>query len=203
MRNILLIFIKNPRRGYVKTRLARTAGADEALRIYRYLSDKTRATAGSVQAERLLFYSDFIDQNDEWPESEYLKNEQCNGDLGERMEQAFRIAFEAGATKAVIIGSDCPGLTGEILQRAFDELSKTDFVLGPTPDGGYYLLGMNVLDPCVFQDIEWSTATVRDRTLEKIRAAGKTCTLLPVLADIDTEEDWRKYESDQKIAEEN
>lgn len=191
--NILLIFIKNPVPGNVKTRIARTAGDDEALRIYRYLSDKARAAALEVEAERWLFYSDFIDLQDDWTETGFLKNIQDEGDLGKRMEQAFRKAFEAGAGKAVIIGSDCPDLTGKILHKAFDELDNTDFVLGPANDGGYYLLGMNALEPRLFQNIEWSTPTVCQRTLEKIRAAGKTCALLPVMTDIDTEEDWRKY----------
>ncbi|HRI62333.1 MAG TPA: TIGR04282 family arsenosugar biosynthesis glycosyltransferase [Saprospiraceae bacterium] len=194
MHSTLLIFIRNPQSGKVKTRLARTAGDAEALRIYHILLKKTRAAALGVQAERWLFYSDFINQNDEWPETDFSKKIQANGDLGERMEQAFRQAFEAGAKKVVIIGSDCPELTGEILQRAFDKLDEADFVLGPASDGGYYLLGMKELEASVFHGIEWSTETVRARTLEKIQAAGKSCALLPVLSDVDTEEDWRSVQ---------
>ena len=90
-----------------------------------------------------------------------------------------------------MIGSDCPELTGEVLQMAFDLLDHSDFVLGPVPDGGYYLLGMKAFEPSVFHGIAWSTETVRETTLEKIRAAGKSCALLPMLSDVDTEEDWR------------
>ena len=188
--NVLLIFIRNPLLGKVKTRLARTVGDEEALRIYHILIEKTRRAALGVQVERWLFYSDFIDTNDDWPEMDFQKKIQSTGDLGERMEQAFRVAFGAGAKKVVIIGSDCPELTGEMLQAAFDKLDGADFVLGPVPDGGYYLLGMKELEPAVFQGIEWSTATVRARTLEKIAAAGKSCALLPLLSDVDTAEDW-------------
>lgn len=188
--NTLLIFIRNPQSGKVKTRLARTVGDTEALRIYQILLEKTRAAALGVQAERWLFYSDFINTNDDWPESDFSKKIQCRGDLGERMEQAFRKAFGAGAEKVIIIGSDCPELTGEMLQTAFDKLNEADFVLGPVPDGGYYLLGMKALEPPVFHGIEWSTETVLARTLEKIAAVGKACTLLPLLSDVDTEEDW-------------
>lgn len=191
MTQTLLIFIRNPQLGKVKTRLARTVGDAEALRIYRILLEKTRTAALGVQAERWLFYSDFIEKNDGWPDSDFSKKIQTNGDLGERMEQAFRTAFEEGAKKVIIIGSDCPQLTDEMLQMAFDELDKADFVLGPVPDGGYYLLGMKKLEPSVFHDIEWSTETVKTRTLEKIQAAGKSCALLPVLSDVDTEEDWQ------------
>lgn len=191
MTQTLLIFIRNPQLGKVKTRLARTVGDAEALRIYRILLEKTRTAALGVQAERWLFYSDFIEKNDGWPDPDFSKKTQANGDLGERMEQAFRTAFEEGAKKVIIIGSDCPQLTGEMLQMAFDKLDKADFVLGPVPDGGYYLLGMKKLEPSVFHDIEWSTETVKIRTLKKIQAAGKSCALLPVLSDVDTEEDWR------------
>lgn len=187
----LLIFIRNPQLGKVKTRLARTVGDEEALRIYHVLMEKTRLAALGVQAERWLFYSDFIEKNDDWPEADFSKKTQSEGDLGERMEQAFGTAFDAGAKKVVIIGSDCPELTDALLQTAFDRLDESDFVLGPVPDGGYYLLGMKELEPSVFRDIAWSTETVRVRTLEKIQAAGKSCALLPVLSDVDTEEDWR------------
>lgn len=192
--NHLLIFVRNPRPGKVKTRLARTVGDAEALRIYHILLEKTREAALGVDAERLLFYSDYIDANDGWPEADFQKKSQSDGDLGQRMYRAFETAFAAGARKALIIGSDCPQLTGDRLQTAFDRLDEADFVLGPAPDGGYYLLGMKALEPSVFEGIEWSTETVRAKTLEKIQAAGKTCSLLPVLTDVDTEADWHSVQ---------
>ncbi len=195
VRRILLIFIRNPRLGQVKTRLARTVGDTEALRIYHLLLHKTRTAALDANVERWLLYSDFADPNDEWPEPDFQKMVQQPGDLGERMEQAFRAAFQAGAEQGVIIGSDCPDLTGAILEDAFMALNATDFVLGPVPDGGYYLLGMRTLEPALFRDIAWSTSTVRHTTLERIAAAGKNCTLLPLLTDIDTEEDWTGWMS--------
>lgn len=188
--NHLLIFIRNPQLGRVKTRLARTTGDVEALRIYHVLLEKTRAAALGVEVKRLLLYSDFIDENDAWPNEHFYKLTQSAGDLGERMAQAFHDAFSAGACKAVIIGSDCPRLDGTMLREAFGRLDGCDFVLGPVPDGGYYLLGMKQMESSVFEGIEWSTDSVRARTLEKIRAAGKTCSLLPELTDVDTEADW-------------
>ncbi|MFN0036661.1 MAG: TIGR04282 family arsenosugar biosynthesis glycosyltransferase [Saprospiraceae bacterium] len=191
MKNALLIFIRNPALGKVKTRLARTLGDAEALRIYHILLGQTRAAALGCAAERWLFYSDFVAENDGWDSPFFQKKTQHTGELGERMEAAFQLAFEAGAHKAVIIGSDCPELTGAVLQQAFDLLDAADFVLGPVPDGGYYLLGMKALDPSIFRGIAWSTATVREKTLEKMAATGKSCALLPMLSDVDTEEDWR------------
>lgn len=190
MKNTLLIFIRNPQLGKVKTRLARTMGDAEALRIYQILLQKTRQAALDCTAERCLYYSDFVPEADDWDARLFQKRIQRPGDLGERMEAAFHTAFESGAHKALIIGSDCPELTADLLQTAFNLLDSHDFVLGPVHDGGYYLLGMKALEASVFQDIEWSTETVRQKTLEKIAAAGLSCALLPVLSDVDTEADW-------------
>jgi hypothetical protein len=195
MKNILLIFIRNPELGRVKTRLARTLGDAEALRIYLLLLDKTQQAALGCEAERWLFYSDFADENDAWEQDLFEKKVQSPGDLGERMESAFRMAFEAGAPKVVIIGSDCPQLSGAALNEAFAALDTADFVLGPVPDGGYYLIGMKTFAPGVFRDIEWSTETVREKTIEKIRSTGKSWTLLPMLMDVDTEADWRAIQA--------
>ena len=197
MKNTLLIFIRNPQLGKVKTRLARTLGDVETLRIYHILLEKTRSAALGCKAERWLIYSDFVEDNDSWHADFFQKKIQHPGDLGERMEASFQLAFETGAEKVIIIGSDCPELTGEILQQAFDGLDSFDFVLGPVPDGGYYLLGMKALETSVFHNIEWSTETVREKTLKRIAAAGKSYMLLPMLLDVDTEEDWRAVKGDQ------
>lgn len=192
MSHLLLIFTKNPVLGKVKTRLAATVGDVEALRIYRLLLEKTRRAALDVEAGRWLFYSDFLEPDDDWPETYFQKKLQTGHDLGERMENAFRQAFASGAGKVVIIGCDCPDLNGVLLQEAFQRLNEADFVLGPATDGGYYLLGMRQLEPALFRGIAWSTDAVRAETLKKMQAAGKTCFLLPELTDVDTEEDWRR-----------
>ncbi len=179
--------------GKVKTRLARTLGDEEALRIDRILLEKTRAAAQACSAVRCLLYSDFVDETDDWGPQSFQKSIQHPGDLGQRMESAFQQAFEAGARKVVIIGSDCPELNGETLNQAFEALETADFVIGPVPDGGYYLIGMKQLETSVFREMEWSTEAVRAITTERILALGKTFTLLPMYGDVDTEEDWRNY----------
>lgn len=189
---ILLIFSKNPRLGKVKTRLAATIGDAEALRIYRILLEKTRGAVLDVEIERWLFYSDFLETGDEWPDTYFKKFLQKGDDLGERMENAFRQAFASGAGKVVIIGCDCPGLTGALLQESFDRLNEADFVLGPALDGGYYLLGMKQLEVSLFRGMEWSTPGVAAETLRRVNALGKTCFLMDELSDVDTEEDWRR-----------
>lgn len=193
MPDTLLVFIKNPRSGRVKTRLARTLGDAEALRIYRFLLEKTRRAALAVAAERWLLYSDEIETDDEWPDSDFTKLVQEGAGLGERMARSFQRAFAAGASKAVIIGSDCPELTDDGIAEAFARLDAADFVLGPTTDGGYYLLGMKQPELSVFQGVAWSTPAVLEQTLAIIRALGRSPALLPTLPDIDTEDDWRAY----------
>lgn len=198
MPNYLLIFIKNPRLGHVKTRLARTVGEAEALRIYRVLLEKTRRAALGTAAQRWLFYSDCIEKRDGWRARDFTKRVQTQSpDLGLRMENAFREAFAAGAKRAVIIGSDCPQLSPEILQAAFQQLENEDFVLGPATDGGYYLLGMRAFRPEVFHGVAWSTEAVLAQTMQRIHALGASVALLPELTDVDTEADWMRVMSDE------
>ncbi|MBC7892133.1 MAG: glycosyltransferase, partial [Sphingobacteriaceae bacterium] len=90
---------------------------------------------------------------------------------------------------AVIIGTDCPDLSADLLTNAFSALETHEFVLGPALDGGYYLLGMRVLEESLFQNKTWSTDSVLRDTLEDIRALGKTVHLLPTLSDVDTPAD--------------
>ena len=117
----MLIFIRNPVLGAVKTRLARTLGVAEALRIYHVLLVKTRNYAAGVVAERHLYYSEFIEDKDDWPRALFEKKCQVEGDLGARMEAAFRTAFESGAGKVLIIGSDCPELSSGLLNSKTPE----------------------------------------------------------------------------------
>lgn len=192
MNKALIIFIKNPEKGKVKTRLAATVGDDQAMNIYLALLGHTRKIAFSIEASRLLFYSTFVDDRDDWSNKHFSKYLQNGNGLGIRMANAFKSAFEKHQ-KVVIIGSDCASLTTEIAEQAFAQLGEHDFVVGPAKDGGYYLLGMNVYYPQVFENIEWSTASVLSRTLENIQTLKKNYFLLPELSDIDNEADWETY----------
>lgn len=187
----LLIFVKNPRLGRVKTRLARELGDDEqALAIYRYLLRLTREATENLPCRKVLFYSDFVEERDEWSAQIFAKRTQCGADLGERMADAFRQTLHRdGIERAVIIGSDCPDLSPELLTNAFVALETHDFVLGPARDGGYYLLGMKWLEEKIFQNKRWSTATVLAETLDDLRRLGNSVHLLPVLSDVDTAAD--------------
>lgn len=188
----LIIFIKNPQLGKVKTRLAATMGDELALRIYTALLDRIRQVTEPLPVAKYLFYSDFIEGNDAWRPAHFTKKLQHNGDLGERMSKAFDEILRQHQ-RAVIVGSDVPGITPAILHEAFEKLATHDFTIGGTDDGGYYLLGMSTFEPAVFEGIEWSTASVFSQTMEVIGRLGKTCHQLPVLADIDYEDDWKKH----------
>lgn len=188
----LIIFIKNPEPGKVKTRLAASVGDAKALEIYLKLLDHTRSVAQRIDANRLLFYSSYVDMQDAWPDADFEKFVQASGDLGARMTAAFEQAFAERQQKVVIIGSDCRELTAEIVDQAFAELDRHEFVVGPALDGGYYLLGMRAFHPEVFQDVTWSSEDTLDQTLKKMIRPGQSVFMLPELSDVDYLEDWER-----------
>lgn len=188
----LIIFVRNPEKGKVKTRLAKTLGEDKALAIYKALLARTRTVAGGVDALRLLFYSVQVRTNDDWPAGTFEKHQQQGNDLGERMAHAFEVALQR-AEAAIIVGSDIAQIDTSIIERAFAALSSHDYVIGPAIDGGYYLLGMKRHSPELFQDLEWSTDQVAKITQERILENGGTLGFAPTLSDIDYAEDWEKY----------
>lgn len=192
MEDALLIFIKNPVKGKVKTRIAQTAGEDMAYSIYLALLEYTRSIATQVHADRLLYYSDTLQREDAWPEDQVQKHLQNGLTLGERMCNAFADAFPH-YQRVVIIGSDCPGLSSALIHQAFNMLNEVPIVLGPARDGGYYLLGLQQHTPILFEEIAWSTPQVFAQTMEKAAQIGVVPRLLPMLADIDTEADWQQY----------
>lgn len=187
--NGLLIFVKNPVEGKVKTRLAKTIGDHNALLIYRALLKHTQTIASEISVSRYLFYDEKIEISDNWLNNLYTKNQQINGDLGKRMSAAFEHVFSKGVSKAIIIGSDCIELTTEIINNAFELLENNDVVIGPALDGGYYLLGMKTLHNCIFENKSWSTDLLLAETLESLKKENLSVQLVPKLSDIDTETD--------------
>lgn len=192
MDKVLLIFIKNPELGKVKTRLAKSIGDEKALQVYRELLKKTISVAEKTEARRQVWYSSFIDYEDEIDTQFFEKYLQSGSNLGERMKNSFRQVFEEGIGKAVIIGSDCPELNEWMIKNAFDGLNENDMVIGPSEDGGYYLLGMNRFFKTLFEDIEWSTESVLESTIQKAKINGLKVFQLPILNDIDNIEDLKK-----------
>ena len=210
--NALIIFIKNPIKGKVKTRIARTTGDDRALGIYLELSKITRQNALLLRGvTSYVFYSDFIEKDDEWATGSFQKCLQAGADLGERMLNAFDFVLKKHRS-ACIIGSDCPTLSVEILEQSFEQLKHFDCVVGPSTDGGYYLLGvknkeneaemlnfsLNQALHILFDDMIWSTDVVLPNTLRRIKENNQTLYLLPELTDIDEETDWLIFEKNRQ-----
>ena len=188
MKNAVIVFVKNLVLGKVKTRLAKTIGPKKALEIYQYLVTHTQTVCKAVHADVFIFYSDFIDDSNQWNSCD--RQLQNGNNLGEKMHNAFSKVFQNPAyEQAVIIGSDCLEITTTIIEEAFDQLINHDVVIGPATDGGYYLLGMKKLHSTLFKDKDWSSAIVLQQTISSIKNLGLSYFLLPELNDIDEEKD--------------
>ncbi|WP_299064738.1 TIGR04282 family arsenosugar biosynthesis glycosyltransferase [uncultured Polaribacter sp.] len=196
-KNLLLVFTRNPELGKAKTRLAKTVGDQKALEIYKFLLDRTRTIASQVNADKAVYYSVKIRENDLWDASIFQKHQQIGEDLGIRMQNAFHNGFKAGYDKVLIIGSDLYDLTPETVNHAFHQLDTNDVVIGPAEDGGYYLLGMNRLHENVFQNKDWGTETVRAATLKDLQ--DKKVHLLHELNDVDVYEDIAHHPAFQHL----
>ncbi len=188
----LIIFIKNPVYGQVKTRIAKDAGEQAALDIYKRLLAHTRDVALNVESKRYLFYHNEIWTDDGWSSDAFIKRLQSGGDLGQKMQNAFEYCLRAHG-KVIIIGSDCAQLSPEIIEEAFTILDEKDIALGPTFDGGYYLLGMKVLSVELFEKMTWSVSNVFAETEKRIMLKGLTFSRTKKLSDIDTLHDWEVY----------
>ena len=186
-KNLLLVFTRNPELGKVKTRLAKTVGNATALKIYTFLLKRTRDIAVKVAADKAVYYSVKVRENDIWDASIFQKHQQVGEDLGIRMLHAFKNGFKAGYEKVIIIGSDLYDLTSETIENAIIALENNEVVIGPAEDGGYYLLGMNSLEEKIFKNKDWGTETVRKDTLEDLK--DKKVFLLGELNDVDVFED--------------
>jgi uncharacterized protein len=187
MKNALIIFVRNPVLGKVKTRLADTIGSEKALLVYQHLLQHTQSITANLPATIFVYYADFVNDNDIW--NGCKKKLQSGNDLGQRMKNAFEELFSLGFNKVCIIGSDCYELTSEIINEAFINLYSCKTVIGPASDGGYYLLGMQFPFKDLFSAMEWSTKNVFIETINKINTQSLTCHPLTWLNDIDDEND--------------
>lgn len=191
-KQLLMIFTKNPELGKCKTRLASTIGNEAALQVYEQLLDYTVDFAKKVNAEKYVYYSKDIQNNDRWDESVFDKKIQVEGNLGVKMATAFKENFDSGFEKIVIIGSDCAEISEEDIQNAFQALDESEVVIGPAIDGGYYLLGMRTFIPSLFQDKSWSTPDLINETISTLKKQHISFSLLKEKSDIDFEEDLER-----------
>ena len=187
MQAALIIFVRNPVLGKVKTRIAATIGDEKALAVYKHLLQHTKNITAGVQVTRFVFFADEIATNDLW--NGYEKCLQSGSNLGERMSNAFECLFEKGFTKIIIIGSDCFELDEKIISGAFLKLNEYETVIGPATDGGYYLLGIQSPFKNLFENITWSSNSVFDETIKQIEQRNLSLFLLPSLNDVDEAKD--------------
>ena len=185
--NLLLIFTKNPVAGKVKTRLAKDLGDDKALEIYKFLLEHSAAFTSSVNAEKHVYYSDSITEQDIWDNKIYKKKLQSGAHLGKRMENAFKNGFEENHEKIIVIGSDMYDIQAGDIEEAFRQLENHDYVIGPASDGGYYLFGMKSLNLKVFKNKDWGTSSVLKDTLKDLQK--EDVKLLETRNDVDLLED--------------
>jgi uncharacterized protein len=189
MDQAIIIFVRNPVLGKVKSRLATSVGKKNALKIYNWLLDHTCKISKNLSTDKFVFYEDFINYDDIWDNAIYRKKLQEGNGLGKRMKNAFKYLFDAGYRKIIIIGSDCYELTSKIIEDAFDTFSKNDVVIGPALDGGYYLLGMDDFIPELFENKKWGSDTVFADTVSQVKKLDYSLNVLVQLKDVDVESD--------------
>ena len=191
----LVLFVKAPRIGTVKTRLGRSIGSEKACEAYRILVERVLQNVSSIPAVELRFTPDDAGAEvDGWQRDGWTRTAQGEGDLGARLQRAFHDGFAAGAERVVIIGSDCPETRAADVRRAWKELQTHDVVVGPATDGGYWLIGLRAPQPQLFEGIAWSSDQVLAQTLQRARQLGLRIQLLRILSDVDTAEDWRAFQ---------
>jgi rSAM/selenodomain-associated transferase 1 len=194
----ILLFVKLPEPGRVKTRLAATIGPMAAAEVYRKLVAKVVSALPTATGVTVMF---------DPPESATAVRDwlspsgrsfdfaaQCAGDLGTRLSDAFVRAFARGAQKVAAIGGDCIDLSAATFAATWRALDDHDAVIGPTTDGGYYLIASQRPLP-LFHPVAWSSSSVLAETMALARTAGLRVHLLPILDDIDTADDWRRVQA--------
>ena len=190
-KNALILFARDPVIGQVKTRLQRFLAPETVLELYRrFLKDSIRLIHTVKGADRFIgvapsdlsgFFSRLDGQFD------VTLFDQTGKDLGEKMQHAFESRFAAGYEKVVIIGSDSPSLPPGYIEQAF--AASKDLILGPSTDGGYYLIGMTQKFVDVMQGIDWGSERVLEQTLKRVQAQDVSLELLPLWYDVDQRED--------------
>lgn len=198
----VVVFARAPLAGEVKTRLAAALGDAEALRIYRDMGRRAVAAARSARDCRVVIaYTPASRAREvrDWLGEDLTLVPQHGQGLGERMLAAVRTQMAAGVARVAVIGTDCPELTGSLIDEALDVLDRADAVFGPARDGGYYLVALGRAIPELFTGVSWSSPDTLSRTLELADAASLRVELLRELEDIDTADDWERWRARQRV----
>ena len=201
--NAIIVFARLPVKGKVKTRLAKEVGIDVATSFYKVCAEHTfdeilKLDKTAVAA--YLFFSEEseLDEGRNWTKNNFQYYAQQGHDLGERMLNAFNTIFNAGFRNAILVGTDVPGISAELIYDAFSLLKKNECVIGPSDDGGYYLIGLKQSLFYLFNEMEWSTNEVFNKTLERLERNHLDYIVLEKMVDIDTKDDIKKWSENYK-----
>jgi len=193
----LIIFLKAPIKGHVKTRLAKSVGDEHALALYKnFVKDLIGAVRCGGRRLKLFYYPPHAGEMlTDWLGRGYELTPQKGASLGERMSNAFALMFDQGYYQAALIGTDIPDLPHFITNEAFGSLETADAVIGPAQDGGYYLIGFKATTfcPAVFEGIPWSSATVFEKTIRCFNKNKIKSHHLPMMQDIDDNKDLEAF----------
>jgi rSAM/selenodomain-associated transferase 1 len=193
------IMAKAPRAGEVKTRLCPPFTSNEAAELYRcFLFDKIEQVRGLTAASPAISYTP-LEGKTYFEESApgFALIPQHGADLGARLAHSFDQLFAKGFTAAIAIDSDTPTLPTHFLEQALDLIATPtiDLVLGPSDDGGYYLIGLRQVYRELFEEMAWSTAQVMPETIRRAEARGLKVATLPLWFDVDTAEDLERLQA--------
>jgi len=194
--NTLIVFVKYPEPGKVKTRIAGELGAEKAAEIYSLIAKSVIENVSGSDKYRTVIFFDPPEMEKgirQWiGRSDVTYEPQSGNNIGERMSDAFERVFSGGDEKAVLIGTDVPEITEGIVAEALRLLEFEDAAIGPAEDGGYYLLGLKKPESLLFDDdIEWGSDSVYKRTIERMEKLYLSYKSLDTLRDVDTAEDIR------------
>jgi rSAM/selenodomain-associated transferase 1 len=194
--NCVLFFVKYPVQGKVKTRLAAEFGGQVAVELYKNFVLDTLSTIRRLNVPfRICFHPESArDKVKEWLGKQYAYTTQEGSSLGQRMKNALVKAFEDNFSRAILVGSDSPDLPADFLIQALQSLDSHHAVIGPSSDGGYYLIGFSKAHflPEAFDGISWSTENVFQQTMDILEGYSKNVHILPQWFDVDTPADLRE-----------
>ena len=204
MQQHLIIFSRYPEAGKTKTRLIPALGPEGAANLQREMTEYILLKAKNLQKQiplslEVRFAGGDAQLMTDWLGSDIVYHPQGEGDLGMRMARSLSEAFQNGAEKSIIIGTDCPSIDLEILTLAFEYLANKDLALGPAIDGGYYLIGLRRSIPELFVDVDWGTEKVLRKTVNIAEKLNLAVGYLPILADIDRPEDLPIWEEISQV----
>ena len=194
----IIIFTRFPVPGKTKTRLIPSLGPKRAAELQRNMTEKVAKealiAAKNLAAPVSIFYTNGTEDEMRAWLGDFHYYPQVTGDIGVKMSQALRSTLKHDVSSAILVGSDIPGITAAIIENGIFSLKRSDVVLGPSVDGGYYLIGMNhnvaeKLDTLLFSNIPWSTGKVLTTTTDRLKKCNVSFSLLQPLQDIDSPED--------------